>query len=34
MAVPLDHLALPFFDAEHRQLADALAAWVPLQQVD
>jgi acyl-CoA dehydrogenase len=34
MAVPLDHLALPFFDAGHRQLADALAAWVPLQQVD
>jgi len=34
MTVPLDHLTLPFFDAEHRQLADALAAWVPLQQVD
>jgi acyl-CoA dehydrogenase len=34
MTIPLDHLALPFFDAEHRQLADALAAWVPLQQVD
>jgi acyl-CoA dehydrogenase len=34
MAVPLDHLALPFFNAEHRQLASALAAWVPLQQVD
>ena len=34
MALPLDHLALPFFDAEHRQLADTLAAWVPLQQVD
>lgn len=34
MAVPLDHIALPFFDAEHQQLADALAAWVPLQQVD
>ena len=34
MAVPLEHLALPFFDAEHRQLADTLAAWVPLQQVD
>lgn len=34
MAVPLDHIALPFFDAEHRQLAHALAAWLPLQQVD
>jgi acyl-CoA dehydrogenase len=34
MTVPLDHLALPFFDTEHRQLAEALAAWVPLQQVN
>ena len=31
---PLTHLALPFFDAVHRQLAIALAEWVPRQQID
>jgi len=28
------HLALPFFDAEHRQLAAALADWAAQQQID
>ncbi len=31
---PTDHLALPFFDAAHRSLGSALAAWVPQQQID
>ena len=31
---PTDHLALPFFDAAHRSLGGALAAWVPQQQID
>lgn len=31
---PLTHLVLPFFDAVHRQLATALAEWVPRQQID
>ena len=31
---PLTHLALPFFDTVHRQLATALAEWVPRQQID
>ena len=31
---PTDHLALPFFEAAHRELASTLAAWVPQQQVD
>jgi acyl-CoA dehydrogenase len=28
------HLALPFFDDAHRTLAEQLAAWAPVQQVD
>lgn len=28
------HLALPFFDAVHRDLGQRLAAWMPTQQVD
>ena len=31
---PTEHLALPFFDASHRSLGGALAAWVPQQQID
>jgi len=31
---PTDHLALPFFDAAHRSLGDALIDWVPQQQID
>ena len=31
---PTDRLALPFFDAAHRSLGSALAAWVPQQQID
>jgi alkylation response protein AidB-like acyl-CoA dehydrogenase len=31
---PTEHLALPFFDASHRSLGSALAAWVPQQQID
>jgi len=34
MKAPTTHLALPFFDAAHRELAENLAAWVPAQQVD
>ena len=33
-SAPTDHLALPFFEAAHRELASTLAAWVPQQQVD
>ena len=29
-----DHLALPFFDAAHRDLGQRLAAWIPQQQID
>jgi acyl-CoA dehydrogenase len=28
------HLALPFFDTAHRELAAGLAAWAPAQEVD
>ena len=31
---PAGHLALPFFDDAHRQLADGLRTWAPAQQVD
>ncbi len=34
MKAPTTHLALPFFAAPHRELADKLADWVPAQQVD
>ncbi|MBL8338883.1 MAG: acyl-CoA dehydrogenase family protein [Rhodoferax sp.] len=34
MQAPTDHLALPFFDAAHRELGASLAAWAPQQQVD
>ncbi|MEO8247996.1 MAG: acyl-CoA dehydrogenase family protein [Burkholderiales bacterium] len=28
------HLALPFFDATHRELAEQLVSWAPTQEVD
>ncbi len=31
---PAGHLALPFFDDVHRQLADGLRVWAPAQSVD
>jgi len=31
---PTEHLALPFFDAAHRSLGSALAAWLPQQHID
>lgn len=31
---PSAHLALPFFDAAHRELAQGLAAWAAVQDVD
>ncbi len=31
---PAGHLALPFFDDAHRQLADGLREWTPAQSVD
>ncbi|HPL80283.1 MAG TPA: acyl-CoA dehydrogenase family protein, partial [Burkholderiaceae bacterium] len=31
---PAGHLALPFFDEAHRQLADGLRDWTPAQAVD
>ena len=31
---PTTHLALPFFDAVHRDLGERLAAWMAVQQVD
>jgi acyl-CoA dehydrogenase len=34
MKAPTTHLALPFFDAVHRALAQRLAEWMPQQQVD
>jgi acyl-CoA dehydrogenase len=32
--VPTGHLGLPFFDAQHRALAQSLAAWAPEQHID
>ena len=32
--LPREHLALPFFDAPHRALAEDLAGWIPGQSVD
>ncbi len=34
MQAPTPHLALPFFDDAHRDLAQRLSAWAPLQDVD
>ncbi len=34
MQAPTTHLALPFFDEAHRDLAQRLSAWAPLQDVD
>jgi acyl-CoA dehydrogenase len=34
MKAPTQHLALPFFEDAHRELAENLVAWVPAQQVD
>ncbi len=34
MQAPTNHLALPFFDEAHRELAQRLSAWAPLQEVD
>ena len=34
MQAPTSHLALPFFDDVHRELAKNLSAWAPLQNVD
>jgi acyl-CoA dehydrogenase len=34
MQAPTHHLALPFFDEAHRDLAQRLSAWAPLQDVD
>ena len=34
MQAPTTHLALPFFDDAHRDLAQRLSAWAPLQDVD
>ncbi|MGE0332614.1 MAG: acyl-CoA dehydrogenase family protein [Ramlibacter sp.] len=34
MQAPIPHLALPFFDDAHRDLARRLSAWAPLQDVD
>ncbi|MBP6405653.1 MAG: acyl-CoA dehydrogenase family protein [Ramlibacter sp.] len=34
MKAPIPHLALPFFDDAHRDLAQRLSAWAPLQDVD
>lgn len=31
---PLSHLNLPFFEAQHRSLAEQLRDWVPRQSVD
>jgi acyl-CoA dehydrogenase len=34
MQAPTPHLALPFFDDAHRDLAHRLSAWAPVQEVD
>jgi acyl-CoA dehydrogenase len=34
MKAPTTHLALPFFDAVHRELGQRLADWMPQQHVD
>jgi len=34
MQAPTPHLALPFFDDAHRDLAQRLSAWAPVQEVD
>ncbi len=34
MRSPTQHLALPFFDAAHRELGERLADWAPQQSVD
>ncbi|MEO6973363.1 MAG: acyl-CoA dehydrogenase family protein [Rhodoferax sp.] len=34
MRSPTQHLALPFFDAAHRELGERLADWAPAQAVD
>jgi acyl-CoA dehydrogenase len=34
MKAPTTHLALPFFDAVHRELGPRLAEWIPQQHVD
>ena len=34
MQAPTGHLALPFFDDGHRDLAERLSAWAPRQDVD
>jgi acyl-CoA dehydrogenase len=34
MQAPTGHLALPFFDDGHRDLAERLSAWAPQQDVD
>jgi len=34
MQAPTDHLALPFFDAVHRELGPRLAGWVAAQHID
>lgn len=34
MQAPKTHLALPFFDDAHRDLAQRLSAWAPLQDVN
>jgi acyl-CoA dehydrogenase len=34
MYAPTTHLALPFFDDAHRDLAQRLSAWAPEQHVD
>ncbi|MEO8120593.1 MAG: acyl-CoA dehydrogenase family protein, partial [Rhodoferax sp.] len=34
MYAPTSHLQLPFFDAAHQSLAEALRDWVPQQRVD
>ncbi len=34
MKSPTQHLALPFFDAAHRELGERLADWAPQQTID
>jgi len=34
MTPSIAHLALPFFDAEHRDIAERLPAWAAAQDVD
>jgi acyl-CoA dehydrogenase len=34
MRSPTDHLGLPFFDPDHREIGNCLADWLPKQSID